>query len=344
MPWGDLWSPAGARSAPLLKETVMIQDRLIKRIKELSSPIVVGLDPQLSQLPGCIKKHHLERLREDIAFGDTAGFMHTANAFEEFNMAIIDQICDIVPAVKLQVAMYEQLGSFGFDCYFRTIAYAKQRGLIVIGDVKRGDIASTAKAYSSAHIGKLDIEGKKYSIESTSQHAQPDYLTINPYLGYDSIEPFLTDCEEYDKGLFVLVKTSNPGSSDIQDVITNEGTPLYAHVGKLVQQWGAGMIGDYGYSRIGAVVGATHPQEAVQLRKIMPTTFFLVPGYGAQGGSGADLKDLWVKDSYGAIVNSSRGITGAFQIDKYKCDDKDYALASRQAVLDMKADLEAFIL
>jgi len=318
----------------------MITDKLIDRIRELSAPIVVGLDPQLSQLPNCVKDNHLAQINES-PLGDAA--KHVANAFEEFNKAIIDQIYDIVPAVKPQIAMYEQLGAAGIECYFRTVDYAKQKGLIVIGDVKRGDIASTAEAYSVAHIGKLDIDGRKYSPGSASVHARPDFLTINPYLGYDSIEPFLSDCMEYDKGLFVLVKTSNPGSRDIQDVVTDEGIPLYAHVGRLVQKWGEDMAGRYGYSRIGAVIGATHPNEAKLLRELMPNTFFLVPGYGAQGGSGKDLKDLWVKDSYGAIVSSSRGITGAFKQEKYKCDDKDFALASRRAVLDMKADLGAYI-
>jgi len=306
----------------------MLIDRLIKKITELSAPIVVGLDPRLDQIPSYMKEEFFSK------------HGHTPHAVAEilikFNQQIIDQIHDIAPAVKPQIAMYEQFGAPGIEAYLQTISYAKSKGLIVIGDIKRGDIASTAEAYSNMHIGRVDICGESVEISQT------DFITINSYMGYDSVEPYLSDCKEYDKGLFILVKTSNKGSKDVQDVKLATSHSLYAHVGGLVEDWGKDFIGEYGYSNIGAVVGATHPQEAVELRKQMPHTFFLVPGYGAQGGSGKDLQDLWAKN-YGAIVNNSRGITGAHLTEKYKCDERDFAKASRQAVLDMKKDLEAYM-
>jgi len=327
----------------------MLIDRLIKKITELSAPIVVGLDPRLNEIPPCIKEEIFTK------HGHTT--FAVAKILTKYYCQIIDQIYDIVPAVKPQIAMFEQFGASGIEAYLQTIAYAKSKGLIVIGDIKRGDIASTAEAYSNMHIGRVDICGEMVELSKT------DFVTINPYMGYDSVEPYLSDCKQYDKGLFILVKTSNKGSKDVQDVKLAaslwktvkeavdetfgdiEASPsrsLYAHVGSLVEDWGKDFIGEYGYSSIGAVVGATHPQEATELRKYMPHTFFLVPGYGAQGGGGKDLKDLWAKN-YGAIVNNSRGITSAYQTAKYKCDEKDFAKASRQAVLDMKADLEAYM-
>jgi orotidine-5'-phosphate decarboxylase len=306
----------------------MLTDRLIKRITELNAPIVVGLDPRLDSIPSYIKEEAARNWRDKLNAA--------AEAIGEFNKQIIDEICDIVPAVKPQIAMYEQFGAAGLYSYLYTVEYAKSKGLFVIGDIKRGDIASTAEAYSNAHIGRVNIRGEEIEV------AQTDYITINPYMGVDSVEPYLSDCEKYDKGLFILVKTSNKGSADIQDLVLANGKPLYAHVGQLVATWGANFIGECGYSNIGAVVGATHPGEAAELRKIMPNTFFLVPGYGTQGGSGKDLKNVWAKN-FGAIVNNSRGITGAYLTEKYKCDEKDFAKASRQAVLDMKADLGAYI-
>jgi len=308
----------------------MLIDRLIKKMQAQASPIVVGLDPRLSEIPSYIK--------EDLFSAQGHTLQAAAAIIYQFNQTIIDHIYDIVPAVKPQIAMYEQFGAPGLDAYFRTIQYAKSRGLIVIGDIKRGDIASTAEAYSNAHIGRVNIDGVSVEV------AQTDFITLNPYMGYDSIAPYLNDCKTYDKGLFVLVKTSNKGSKDIQDVVTQNHEKIYDHVGTLVNDWGKDFIGEFGYSNIGAVVGATHPSEAAQLRKLMPNTFFLVPGYGAQGGSGEDLKNLWTKN-FGAIVNSSRGITGAYKNEKYKTafSEKSFAQASRQAVLDMKADLGAYM-
>jgi len=306
----------------------MLIDHLVKKITALSAPIVVGLDPRPDQIPSHIKEAAACNCSDKLqAMGD---------AISEFNKEIIDQIYDIVPAVKPQIAMYELYGASGLQAYLRTVDYAKSKGLIVIGDIKRGDIASTAEAYSNMHIGRVIVDDGEIEI------SRADYITVNPYMGYDSVEPYLADCRKYDKGLFVLVKTSNKGSADIQDLPMANGKPLYTHVGELVAKWGADFIGESGYSNIGAVVGATHPSEAEELRSALPNTFFLVPGYGAQGGSGRDLAKLWAKN-YGAIVNNSRGITGAYQTDKYHTADKDFAKASRQAVLDMKADLEAYI-
>ncbi|MCL2404176.1 MAG: orotidine-5'-phosphate decarboxylase [Defluviitaleaceae bacterium] len=304
----------------------MLIDKLVKKIKTLNAPIVVGLDPRLSQIPGYIKDAVYEAQEKTPEAA--------AEIILTFNQAIIDSVCDIVPAVKPQIAMYEQYGAAGISCYFRTVEYAKSKGLIVIGDIKRGDIASTAEAYSNAHIGMTNIEGEEFT-------ASTDFITVNPYMGYDSIEPYLSDCKKHDKGLFVLVKTSNPSSSQIQDLKTADERPVYAHVGDLVSEWGRGLIGESGFSNIGAVVGATHPEEGKILRDAMPHTFFLVPGYGAQGGKAADLSGMLNKDGLGIIVNNSRGITGAFLSEKYKSNEKDFAQAARAAVLDMKADLEA---
>ena len=305
----------------------MLIDRLIEKIINLRAPIVVGLDPRLSQIP-C-------RIKEEVfsSMGKTPEA--AAEIILIFNQAIINSIWDIVPAVKPQIAMYEQFGPAGFNCYIKTVAHAKSKGLIVIGDIKRGDIASTAEAYSNAHIGRTDIAGKAASISQT------DFITVNPYMGYDSVEPYLSDCQKYDKGLFVLVKTSNPYSNQIQDMQAADGRPVYAHVGELVSEWGGGFIGLSGFSNIGAVVGATHPAEGKALRESMPHTFFLVPGYGAQGGKAADLAGMLNKDGLGIIVNNSRGITGAYLSEKYKAGDEEFAQAARAAVLDMKADLEA---
>ena len=307
----------------------MIIDKLIKKLQALQAPIVVGLDPRLDQVPAYIKEPH---------FSDTGKTPKAAAAaIFDFNKGIIDSVWDIVPAVKPQIAMYEQFGPEGIICYQMTVAYAKSKGLIVIGDIKRGDIASTAEAYSNAHLGRTDIAGEPTTIFQT------DFITVNPYMGYDSIEPYLSDCKNHEKGLFILVKTSNPSSSQIQDLQAADGRPIYAHVGEMVSQWGEGFIGQSGFSSIGAVVGATHPSQGKELRKMLPHTFFLVPGYGAQGGKAADLSGMLNKDDLGIIVNNSRGITGAYQSQKYKADDKDFAKAARAAALDMKADLEAHL-
>lgn len=301
-------------------------DQLIDKIIEYNNPSVVGLDPRLDFIPNHIKEESYE------LYGKTP--KGAAKAFLKFNYEIIDAIYDIVPAVKPQVAMYEQLGTEGFQTYLDTIRYAKQKGLIVIGDIKRSDIASTAEAYSNGHIGKVDVEEHAYTI------FDEDFITVNPYLGFDSIDPYTKNCKEYDKGLFILVKTSNPKSGEIQDLEVN-GEKLYERIGKLVAQWGADLMGEHNYSRFGAVVGATYPEQGRTLRKLLPYTFFLVPGYGAQGATAEDLAGCFREDGLGAIVNSSRGIIAAYTKGKYRKEfsEKEYMRAARQAALDMKADL-----
>ncbi len=304
----------------------MIIDTLIDKIKQTENPTVVGLDPRLDYIPDFIKQKVYEK------FGKTlSGAME---AFWQFNKAIIDATYDLIPAVKPQIAMYEQYGADGIACYIKTIAYAKEMGLIVIGDVKRSDIASTAEAYSNGHIGKVDVEENSFEIY------REDFITLNPYLGWDSIEPYIENCKSYEKGIFVLVKTSNPNSGQLQD-LNIDGIKLYERVGQLTEEWGTTLRGKYNYSSVGAVVGATHSKQAQDLRKKLPHTFFLVPGYGAQGGTAEDLAVCFDKNGIGAIVNSSRGIIAAYKNKKYAKDfsEQNFAQASRQAVIDMRDDL-----
>ena len=289
----------------------------------------MGLDPRYSFIPSFIKRRCVEE------YGKTPKAV--AQSFWEFNKALIDAVYDLVPAVKPQIAMYEMLGTDGIECFIKTCDYASEKGLVVIGDIKRGDIASTAEAYSNGHIGMIDVEGVK------SQVFKEDFITINPYLGWDSVEPYMANCKNYGKGLFVLVKTSNPNSGQLQDLDVG-GKPLYQKVGELVDEWGRGLMGESGYSSVGAVVGVPHPEQAKALRKIMPNTFFLVPGYGAQGGKAEDLAVCFNKDGLGAIINSSRGIIAAYTKDRYKkYGEENFAQAAREAVLDMKADLRRCI-
>ena len=307
----------------------MIIDVLIEKIKETQNPTVVGLDPRLNFVPEFIKNECVEK------YGKTPKAV--AESFFEFNKGIIDNVYDLVPAVKPQIAMYEMLGVDGIDCFIKTCDYASKKGLVIIGDIKRGDIASTAEAYSDGHIGEIDAFGIKHKIFNE------DFITVNPYLGWDSIEPYMANCKNYNKGLFVLVKTSNPNSGQFQNLDVG-GLTLYQKVGQLVESWGEKLMGENGYSSVGAVVGATHPDEAKILRELMPHTFFLVPGYGAQGGKAEDLEVCFDKDGLGAIVNSSRGIIAAYKKDEYsKFTEKEFGLAARQAVIDMKADLRRCI-
>lgn len=308
----------------------MIIDKLIDKIIETGNPTVVGLDPRMSFIPDFIKKECFEK------YGETPKAI--AESFFMFNKEIIDATYDLIPAVKPQVAMYEMLGTDGFESYINTIKYAKEKGLVIIGDVKRGDIASTAENYSDGHIGRVKAGSKEYEIY------HEDFITLNPYLGYDSIEPYMANCKNYEKGMFVLVKTSNPNSGQLQDLDVG-GMTLYEKVGTLVEEWGKDLVGKHGYSSVGAVVGATHPAQAKKLRELMPKTFFLVPGYGAQGGTAEDLSVCFDKNGLGAIVNSSRGIIAAHQKEAYKnkYSEKDFAMAARDAVIDMKADLRRCI-
>jgi len=300
-------------------------NKLINKIQKTNAPIVVGLDPMLNYIPEHIQK------KSFAEFGET--LEGAADAIWQFNKEIVDATYDLIPAVKPQIAMYEQFGIEGLKAFQKTIDYCHEKDLVVIGDVKRGDIGSTSAAYAVGHLGKAAV-GKNYY--STFNE---DFSTVNPYLGTDGIKPFIDVCKEEKKGLFILVKTSNPSSGEFQDQLI-DGRPLYELVGEKVAEWGADHMGD-SYSYIGAVVGATYPQMGKVLRKIMPKSFILVPGYGAQGGKGADLVHFFNEDGLGAIVNSSRGIIAAYKQEKYAdFGEENFAEASRAAVLDMIEDID----
>ncbi|MCR5452648.1 MAG: orotidine-5'-phosphate decarboxylase [Lachnospiraceae bacterium] len=299
-------------------------NRLIEEIKKKEAPIVVGLDPQLSFLP----EHLLETAKKEAGEGLEA----VAAAVLAFNRRIIDATYDLIPAVKPQIAMYEQFGIPGLIAYKETVDYAKKKGLVVIADVKRGDIGSTSAAYADAHLGSVSVFGK------TFEPFGADMATVNPYLGSDGVKPFLDVCKEHDKGIFILVKTSNPSSGEFQDKKLGKKT-LYEQVGQMVEKWGEDLR-EGQYSNVGAVVGATYPEVGKQMRKAMPHTYILVPGYGAQGGKGEDLAVFFDKDGLGAIVNSSRGIIAAYKNEAYsKYKEEGFDEASRAAVLDMKKDI-----
>lgn len=299
-------------------------NKLVKKIENTGAPIVVGLDPMLDFVPVQIRK------RAFSLYGET--LEGAGEAIWQFNKAIIDFTYDLIPAVKPQIAMYEQFGIEGLVAFKKTVEYAKSKDLIVIGDIKRGDIGSTSEAYAVGHLGKVKVGNNEY-------HAfDEDFVTVNPYLGSDGIDPFIKVCKEENKGLFILVKTSNKSSGEFQDRPIDD-RPLYEIVGEQVARWGEEHMGDT-YSYIGAVVGATYPEMGKILREIMPKTYFLVPGYGAQGGQGKDLVPYFNKDGLGAIVNSSRGIIAAYKMEKYnKFGEEHFADASRQAVIDMVEDI-----
>lgn len=299
-------------------------NKLISNIRKTNAPIVVGLDPMLNYIPEHIQK------KAFAEFGET--LEGAAEAIWQYNKGIVDATCDLIPAVKPQIAMYEHFGIPGLIAYKKTVEYCKAKDLVVIGDIKRGDIGSTSAAYAVGHLGQVQVGSKKYA------GFDEDFATVNPYLGSDGVKPFMDVCKEEKKGIFVLVKTSNPSSGEFQDRVI-DGRPLYELVGEKVAQWGDELMGD-GYSYVGAVVGATYPEMGKVLRKIMPKTFILVPGYGAQGGKGADLVHFFNEDGLGAIVNSSRGIIAAYKQEKYKeFGAENYADASRAAVKDMIADI-----
>lgn len=297
---------------------------LIDRIVDTGAPIVVGLDPKLDFIPEKVRTKCFEEKGENLE--------GAAEAFWQFNKEIIDNIYDLVPAVKPQIAMYEELGIPGLVTFKKTVDYCKEKGLIVIGDVKRGDIGSTSGSYAAAHLGSVKIGDKVF------RGFDEDFATVNPYLGSDGVKPFINVCNSENKGIFVLVKTSNPSSGEFQDRLI-DGRPLYELVGEQVEKWGLDSM-DGSYSNVGAVVGATYPEMGKTLRKIMPHAYILVPGYGAQGGKGADLVHFFNKDGLGAIVNSSRGIIAAWKSDDYKgFADGRVGEAARAAVLDMKKDI-----
>ena len=321
-------------------------DKLIEKIQKTGAPIVVGLDPMMKFVPEHIKKTAFAQKGETLE--------GAAEAVWLFNKEIIDKTYDLIPAVKPQIAMYEQFGIPGLCAFKRTLEYCKEKGLVVIGDVKRGDIGSTSAAYAAAHLGKVQIGNNYYA------GFDEDFATVNPYLGSDGVQPFINVCKAEKKGIFVLVKTSNPSSGELQDRLMKSGTtagaeqgnngtgnisfadrPLYEIVGEQVAAWGEQLMGKYGYSSVGAVVGATYPEQGAVLRKLMPKTFILVPGYGAQGATAEDVSVNFDKNGLGAIVNSSRGILCAYKKDNYT--GKNYYQAARKASLDMKDDLTKYI-
>ena len=303
-------------------------NKLVKKIEDLKAPVVVGLDPMLNYVPESIKAKAYSEKGETLA--------GAAEAIWQFNKGIIDATYDLIPAVKPQIAMYEQFGVEGLIAFKKTVEYCKEKDLVVIGDIKRGDIGSTSEAYAVGHVGKVTVGSNEF------YGFDEDFVTVNPYLGSDGVKPFIKVCKEENKGIFVLVKTSNPSSGEFQDKLI-DGRPLYEHVGEMVAQWGEEHMGD-SYSYVGAVVGATYPKMGEILRKIMPKAYILVPGYGAQGGKASDLAPYFNEDGLGAIVNSSRGIIAAYKQEKYaKFGEAGYADASRQAVIDMVEDLQSNI-
>jgi orotidine-5'-phosphate decarboxylase len=295
-------------------------DKLTEQIKKKNSAVCVGLDPRLEKIPTFIKDKALKNNKNR--------FKAAAEVLLEFNKGIIDAVCDIVPAVKPQTAFYEIFGEEGVRAFRETIEYAHEKDLLVIADVKRNDIGSTAEAYAKAYLGDVDLFEEKKPVFNA------DAITVTPFLGWDGIKPFIEQCKKYGKGIFILVKTSNPSSGDIQDLCMKDENSVYEILANYLESWGADEIGESGYSFVGAVVGATYPEQSEELRKIMPNSYFLVPGYGAQGATAEDVKGCFDEDGLGALVNSSRGIIFAYEkSDEYEA--KDYDKAARAAVIEM---------
>ena len=298
-------------------------DRLIKKIKETNNPTVMGLDPRYEMIPKCVTDKYSKDLEG------------AAKAIIEYNKALIDAIYDIIPAIKLQIAFYEMFGIPGMKAFFDTCKYAREKGMIVIADVKRGDIGSTAQGYSNAFLGKTPIGEKEESIYDV------DFVTVNPYMGTDCVKPFIEDCKKYNKGIFILVKTSNPSSGELQDLKLENGKEVYMQVAELVEKWGEDLIGECGYSSIAAVVGATYPEQLEKIRKVAPHTYFLIPGYGAQGGKAGDIALGFDSNGLGGIVNASRSLMCAYKSDRWKdiYREEEYAKATRVEALRMKDEL-----
>ena len=296
-------------------------DKLIEKIKETNNPTVMGLDPRYDMIPEVVRKKYTNDL-EGIS-----------KAILEYNKELIDNTYDIIPAIKPQLAFYEMFGIEGMKAFKETCKYAKEKGMIVIADAKRGDIGSTAKGYSNAYLGQTPI-----GEENISAFDNIDFLTVNPYLGVDSIKPFVEDCAEYEKGIFVLVKTSNPSSGELQDLKLENGETVYEHVANLVEEWGEELRGKYGYSSVSAVVGATYPQQLKGIREKAPHTYFLIPGYGAQGGKANDIALGFDSNGLGGIVNASRSLMCAYKSDKWKekFNEKEYGKATRAEALEMR--------
>lgn len=302
-------------------------DDLIEKIKQTNNPTVMGLDPRYEMLPKCVTSKYSQDLEG------------VAKAIVEYNKALIDATYDIIPAVKPQIAFYEMFGIPGMEAFKETCQYAKEKGMVVIADIKRGDIGSTAQGYSNAFLGKTPIGEKEEAIYDV------DFITVNPYMGTDCIKPFLEDCKKYGKGIFVLVKTSNPSSGELQDLKLLNNKEVYAQVAELVEKWGEELRGENGYSSIAAVVGATYPEQLEQIRTIAPHTYFLIPGYGAQGGKANDIALGFDRNGLGGIVNASRSLMCAYKSDRWKAEyaEEDYAKATRAEALRMKEELNQAI-
>ena len=296
-------------------------DNLIEKIKETENPTVMGLDPRWDMIPECVKSKYSNDLEG------------VCKAILEYNKELIDNTYDIVPAIKPQLAFYEMFGIEGMKVFKETCKYAKEKGMIIIADAKRGDIGSTAKGYSNAYLGET-----KLGEENVCVFDNIDFLTVNPYLGVDSITPFAEDCIKYGKGIFVLVKTSNPSSGELQDLKLENGKTVYEHVASLVEKWGEDLRGKYGYSSVAAVVGATYPEQLNEIRGKATHTYFLIPGYGAQGGKAEDIALGFDKNGLGGIVNASRSLMCAYKSDKWKekFTEEEYGKATRAEALDMK--------
>lgn len=302
-------------------------DLLIEKIKETNNPTVMGLDPRYEMLPECIKNKYGKDVKS------------VCQGILEYNKTLIDSVYDIVPAVKPQIAFYEMFGIDGMECFKETCRYAKEKGMIVIADIKRGDIGTTAQGYSNAYLGETLVGDEHKSFYDI------DWVTINPYLGIDGVKPFIEDSKKYNKGIFILVKTSNKSSGELQDLKLENGKTIYEKVAELVNSWGEELIGEYGYSSVSAVVGATYPEQLKTLRKIMPTSYFLIPGYGAQGGKAEDIALGFDENGLGGIVNASRSLMCAFKSDRWKDEflDEDYAKATRAEAIRMRDELSAAI-
>lgn len=302
-------------------------DRLIRKIKETDNPTVMGIDPQYDKIPNCIKNKYDDSLQG------------VSNAIIEFNKSLIDAVFEIIPAVKLNIAFYEMYGIEGIKAFDETCKYAKEKGLIVMADVKRGDIGSTAGAYSNAFLGRTIIGNREEAIYDV------DFVTLNPYMGTDSINPFIEDCVKYGKGVFIIAKTSNPSSGELQDLKLETGEEIYTKVMNLVEELGKALIGEYGYSSVSAVVGATYPRQLEELRKKAPHTFFLIPGYGAQGGTAKDVALGFDKNGIGGIVNSSRGLMYAYKSERWKnkFNEGDFVKATKEEAIRMRNELKEAI-
>jgi orotidine-5'-phosphate decarboxylase len=305
-------------------------DKLAQVIREKKNPTVMGLDPKLSFIP-----EHIRKQAEKVC---TNPFQAAAESIVAFNFALIDEVSDIIGIVKPQLAYYEMYGIEGLRAFDLTVRYAKEKNMLVIADGKRNDIGTTAEAYSSAFLGKTQLNDG-----SMSPVFDTDALTVNGWLGIDGIKPMLTDCGKYDKGIFVLVKTSNPSSGQLQDLLVSDGRSISEVMADLVNEWGEGLVGECGYSSVGAVVGATYPRQLVEMRARMPKAWILVPGYGAQGGKAADVALAFDKQGFGAVVNASRSLMCAWQSDAWKTGygEKDFAKACRQEAIRMRDEINA---